>query len=97
MIASLRVTQEALKWHTYIVIHGNQGQVPLDFVAVKCQTHVISQLLQIWIQTFEIVKTNRKRRKVGRKGNWGTEVLAGGKEEEQKTGGQGEYGGKTMC
>lgn len=35
---------------THIVSHRQQGQVPLDFIAVESQSHVISKLLQVWVQ-----------------------------------------------
>lgn len=43
---------------THIVSHRHQGQVPLDFITVEGQAHVVSQLLEVRVQAWE----NRKWR-----------------------------------
>lgn len=48
---------------TYIVSHRQQGQVPLDLLAVEGQAHVVAKLPKVRVQAFE-----KKREMCRRKG-----------------------------
>lgn len=38
--------------HTYTVSHRDQREVSLDLITVQTEAHIISQLLEIWIQSW---------------------------------------------
>lgn len=56
--------------NTYVISSRQQGQVPLDFIAVEAQAHVLSQLHQIWVQGWGKEETGAGRRVDGKQ--WGT-------------------------
>ena len=57
--------------NTYHVSHRHEGQVPLDFITVEGQAHVVAQLLQIWVQGWTNLGERRRRWvERGQRKNW---------------------------
>lgn len=73
MFSNCKIIQNrGVKTHSYIVTDGHQSQILLHFIAVEGQSHVVSQLPQIRVQTWEeqdtkkqemLVKTYKRWRK----------------------------------